>query len=79
MNLEICCALPACPLDVTGRHLLPANLHLSRDQQQCLQLVGDLGALEVLFHGDNKVFVAAQVMCGDRAMNCLAISTVILA
>jgi len=65
-------------LDVRGRDLLAALCGLARDREQRLQLAGDRRVVRIALDVDDQRVVAGEMMCGDRAMNRLAVPAVVL-
>ncbi len=57
--------------------MLPAQLHLGRDREQGLHFFGDLRVRGIELHALNQLFVTAEVMRRDGAVDALAIGAVV--
>src|SRR6185503_14689505 len=64
--------------DVVGGDGLPAFCRLACDDEQRLQLVRDRRLFRIGLDLDDEVLVAAEMMCGDGAMNRLTVAALVL-
>ncbi len=78
MDFEIGCTLFSCSRDVLRCYILSAELHLTRDREQRLQLAGDFRAFESMLYIEDQLFVTAKMMRRDGAVDGLAEAAIVL-
>jgi hypothetical protein len=77
VNFPVRCAFAAGCLDVDGRDVLAALLHLDRDRQEGAKLLRDWCAGVIAFHGVDERIIATEMMRSGGAVARLAEMTVV--
>ena len=77
VDLEVGCSGGAGVGDVFGSNVLAAFLHLGGYDEQSLQLLRDVGVLEIRFDALDEILVAVEAGGGDVAVAGLAIVAVV--
>jgi hypothetical protein len=78
VNLRIGCAQITGARDVLSGYILAAELNLAGDSEQSFQFFRYFSVFEIRFYALDQVFVAAQTVRGDGAVNGLAVGAIVL-